>query len=598
MASTQTPEQLSHETSSSLDVLRRGIRRTPQLVRGLAATALIGVAVAAGQIAVPIILQLALDRGGLTSGDVDIDEVTRLVIIGVGLVALTQVFSVMARRQLISRAEAALRELRVLAFDHVHRQSLAVHNEQATGVMISRVTSDVDALSRFVEWGLFAWVVEPVVVLGVFVAIGFYSWQLALVGVLSFAPVYFVLRWVRAQMAEAHDERRSAIGDLLGTFNEALTGAEVVRAYNAQDRTRNRLEHASNRRYQTGLRANLYMSGVFVVGDLIGTVMMAIVLVVGITQREALGLTAGALVAIMLLITLLFSPIAELGESINNAQEAIAGWRKVLDLLDEPIDNLDPIEGNELPPGPLSIEARGINFDYGDGIPILRDVSVVLEAGSRIAIVGETGSGKSTFGRLLCRLADPVDGEVVAGGVALQGVSVDARQSAIRMVPQDGFLFDASIRDNIANGRTGATESEIGEAIELLGLEAWVAGLPLGLDTPVGERGSSLSVGERQLVSFARAAVADPGLLILDEATSSVDPQTDLQLTRALDRLAQGRTIVSIAHRLSTAVAADVVLVFAGGELVEVGHHDELVELQGTYADMFATWSGQGLPNR
>lgn len=594
MAESSTVDpQTQQPTSSSLDVLRRGVRTTPGLVRGLAATALIGVAVAAGQIAVPVILQLALDRGGLTSGDVDIDEVTRLVIIGVVLVALTQVFSVIARRQLISRAEAALRELRVLAFDHVHRQSLAVHNEQATGVMISRVTSDVDALSRFVEWGLFAWVVEPVVVVGVFVAIAFYSWQLALVGVLSFAPVYFVLRWVRARMADAHDERRSAIGDLLGTFNEALTGAEVVRAYNAQDRTRNRLERASSRRYRTGLRANLYMSGVFVVGDLIGTVMMAIVLIVGITQRQALDLSAGALVAIMLLITLLFSPIAELGESINNAQEAIAGWRKVLDLLDEPIDNLDPTQGHDLPSGPLSIEASGVNFDYGDGIPILRDVSVALDSGSRIAIVGETGSGKSTFGRLLCRLADPIDGQVLIGGVALDSVNVDARQAAIRMVPQDGFLFDSSIRENIANGRAGATQIEIENAISLLGLEAWVEGLPQGLDTPVGERGSSLSVGERQLVSFARAAVADPGVLILDEATSSVDPQTDLQLTRALDRLAQGRTVVSIAHRLSTAEAADVVLVFAAGELVEHGPHDELVAAGGTYAEMFATWTGQ-----
>jgi len=276
---------------------------------------------------------------------------------------------------------------------------------------------------------------------------------------------------------------------------------------------------------------------------------------------------------------------------INTAQEAVAGWRKVLDLLDEPIQDLDPETGHVLPSGALSIESVGVDFDYGDGVPVLRGVSVDIPAGSRVAIVGETGSGKSTFARLLCRLADPTNGTILIAGSSLVDVAGDARHQAIRMVPQDGFLFDATIRENISYGRANAKNADIDRAIELLNLNQWIADMALGLDTPVGERGSSLSVGERQLVSFARAAVADPGILILDEATSSVDPQTDLHLTRALDRLAEGRTIVSIAHRLSTAESADIVLVFSDGELIEQGSHGELVAAGGRYAELFAAWT-------
>jgi putative ABC transport system ATP-binding protein len=585
------PEAAVAEEESAISVMRRGLRTTPELVQGLFATALIGVVVAVGQISVPIVIQLALDRGGLTSGDVDTGTVLQLVLLGFAVIATTEALALIAKRRMIVRAEASLRRLRVLAFEHVHRQSLAVHNEQATGVMISRVTSDVDSLSRFADWGLFVWVVEPIVVIGVFVAMAVYSWQLALVALLAFTPVFGAMRWVRKRMSRAHEERRTAIGDLLGAFNEALTGAEVVRAYNAQHRTQRRLDTVSETRYRKGLRANFYMAGVYVVGDLIGAVMLALVLLVGVTQREALDLSSGELVAILFLITLLLTPIAELGETINNAQEAVAGWRKVLNLLDEPIEDLDPASGADLPSGPLSIDSHSVHFDYGDGVPVLRDVTVSIPAGQRVAIVGETGSGKSTFARLMCRLADPVAGDMLIGGVPLTEVSGAARHAAVRMVPQDGFLFDTTIRENISYGRRDATEADIDQAIALLNLGPWVAGLPLGLDTPVGERGSSLSVGERQLVSFARAAVADPGILILDEATSSVDPQTDLQLTRALDRLAEGRTVVSIAHRLSTAESADLVLVFADGELIEHGGHDELVARGGRYAALFAAWT-------
>lgn len=579
------------DSASTLDIIRRGLKTTPELSSGLAITASLGLIFALGQIAVPIVIQQAIDRGGLSSGTVDVGTVTMFGVIGICVVLGSELLGVAIKRRLIVRAETSLRSLRVQAFSHVHRLSLQDHNDQSTGVLISRVTSDVDSLTRFADWGLFTWLVQPVVVVGIFITMAVYSPWLALLGVVLFLPVYSALRWVRARMAAAHDARRTAVGETLGAFTETLNGAEVIRAYRAEPVMAERLDEVSERRYEAGIRSNIFMSGVYVVGDLIGTTMMAVLLVVGITQRDALGLTAGELIAILTLATLLQSPIAELGETINTAQQAVAGWRKVLALLDQRIEISEPDEQLTLPTGALGVETKELSFAYNDGQTVLRDVSVKIEPGTRVAIVGETGSGKSTFARMVCRLAEPQVGDVFIGGQKLAHVSETSRRRSIRMVPQDGFLFDTTIGENIRNGRKDATNADIDAAVELLGLTDWLAGMPKGLHTEVGERGTLLSVGERQLVSFARAAVADPGLLILDEATSSVDPQTDLQLTRAIEKVSVGRTVISIAHRLSTAEASDVVLVFDQGKLVESGPHATLAAGTGPYSKLFAAWS-------
>jgi ATP-binding cassette subfamily B protein len=223
---------------------------------------------------------------------------------------------------------------------------------------------------------------------------------------------------------------------------------------------------------------------------------------------------------------------------------------------------------------------------------VLRDLNLRLPAGGSVAIVGETGSGKTTFAKLLGRLADPTAGTIRLGGVDLRAVSPDERRRAVRLVPQDGFLFDATVGENVRLGRAGAGDDEALAAFTALGLDWWLDELPLGLNTPVGERGGQLSVGERQLVALARAQLGDPGLLVLDEATSAVDPETERALTGALDRLSAGRTLVSIAHRLSTAEAADLVLVFDDGRIVETGTHADLVGADGTYASLYDSWLG------
>ncbi|MBS1838268.1 MAG: ABC transporter ATP-binding protein, partial [Actinobacteria bacterium] len=313
---------------------------------------------------------------------------------------------------------------------------------------------------------------------------------------------------------------------------------------------------------------------------------------VGVWWGPGWGLQAGTLVACLFLTNLIVQPVAELGEILDQTQTALAGWRKVLRLMDEPVEVVEPEPGVELPSGALDLRVDGVEFAYEPGHPVLHEVSLHLPAGINAAIVGETGSGKSTMAKLLTRLADPTAGRVLLDGVDVREVSKASRSSAIRLVPQDGFLFDTTVAENVRMGRPDADDDEVADAFTALGLDWWVATLPEGLATPVRERGDALSVGERQLVALARAQLADPGLLILDEATSAVDPETERALAEALAKLATGRTTVSIAHRLSTAEAADVVVVFDAGRIVQMGPHAELVAQGGVYGRLHESWIG------
>jgi len=289
-------------------------------------------------------------------------------------------------------------------------------------------------------------------------------------------------------------------------------------------------------------------------------------------------------------VTLFVGPVQMGTQVLTDAQNAVAGWRRVIGILETPAELVDAgPEGVELPRGPLDVRFDKVNFAYPTGPLVLRDVSVHLAAGARVAVVGETGSGKTTFAKVLCRLMDPTDGVVELDGVDVRDISHTCLRRSVVLVPQEGFLFDDTILANARYGRLEATEDEVRQAADELGLADWLEGLPHGLATRVGQRGEAMSAGERQLIALLRAHLAQPDLLVLDEATSAVDPELEMRIARALESLMRGRTAVTIAHRLSTAEAADEVLVFDKGQIVQSGAHQELVSQRGVYQRLHAS---------
>jgi len=583
----------------ALKTIRRGLSLSPELRKGLGGTVAIAVVATAGRVVVPIAIQQIID-GGFEANGVEMSFVLQMTLIALAAVVVTGAATGWMHLRLARVAETALSGLRIRAFRHIHDLSMLHQASEQRGVLVTRVTSDVDQISRFMQWAGLMLLVNGLQALLALVVMLVMSIQLGLVVVVLIPMIVYMIQFFQSRLEIAYLTVREKVGQMLALIAETVVGAPVIRAYGIEKRTRERLEQAIEDHRRAGVRAGRLSSIFSGFGELSSAIIVAAVVVVGTILAVNGATTIGTVVAFLFLVQLFVQPVQFMGEAVNEAQTAVAGWSRVLDILDIAPDVADPgPDGVVLPHQPLGARFTNVEFRYprpgetareANAEPALSAIDVEIPARQRVAVVGETGSGKTTFAKLLTRLMDPTSGKVEIGDTDLRDVQFESLRDRVVMVPQEGILFRGTIADNVRMGSPLASTTELRDAFERLGLADWLAEMAQGLDTPVGERGSSLSVGERQLVTLVRAAIADPDLLVLDEATSAVDPATEVRINRALNELTRGRTVVTIAHRLSTAESAERVLVFDDGHLVQDGPHARLVEVDGVYAGLYESW--------
>ena len=498
-----------------------------------------------------------------------------------------------AQVMVISRVgESFLRDLRLRVFDHLQRLSMPFYDREKAGVVVSRMTSDIDSLQELVQLGLLMFVTNGLLLVFSIVVLLVVSWQLMLVCLVALPFVAVASVKFQRDSNAAYLTVRDRIGSTLSSLQEGISGVRVIQAFGRETTEVGRFARRNKVLYDAHMDSVRVQAWYLPVIEFAGIGTTAAVVGVGgwLVGQDAV--TIGTVAFFVLTLTNLFEPVQHLSQLFNLVQSAGAALSKLYDLLDTPVDVAERPGAVDLPDrGPLEID--GVSFRYGPGSLVLRDVHLTVEHGERLALVGPTGAGKSTLAKLAARLYDPTAGAVRFGDVDLRYATLRSLRRRIAVIPQEGFLFNATLRENVCIGRAEAGDDEVREALEMVGALDRFERLPDGLDTEVHERGSRLSAGEKQLVSLSRAALVDPALLVLDEATSNLDPGTEVLVEQAMARLMRGRTVIVIAHRLSTARRADRVGVVDGGRLVELGTHQELLARGGRYAALYESWAGE-----
>ena len=540
----------------------------------------------------PLLTQIAIDDG-VASKNTQILIVT--CICYVISIALSAGIS-FARASFTGRlGEKLVYKLRIRVFSHLQRQSFSFFTNEKAGVLMTRMTSDIESLTVLFQEGLVNFAVQIVTLIVITIYLIVLNPYLALITLLLVVPVNIILTlWFRKVSIFGYLNVRDKIAAILSNLSESLAGMRVITAFN-QRKNRSKLHDETTVAH---FEANIFTGraqAIFGPGtEAVGIVTQAIVLLIGGKMVLNGDLSIGELTAFLLFLTSFFAPIQSLVQLYNQYQQGSASIEKLRELLSTAPSVPEKENAVEIKEVIGHIELKSINFSYEKNKPILKDVSLVVEPGEVIALVGPTGAGKSTIAKLISRFYDPDEGELLVDGYDLRDVKIESLRKQIAVVPQEPFLFNGSIKENVIFARPFATERDIEEACDAVGLTGLISRLPNGIDSAIHERGASLSAGERQLLALARAFLCQPRLLILDEATSNLDLLSESSIERALDNLLEGRTSIIVAHRIATAMKADRIAVVDDGSIIEIGTHEELVQLSGKYSSMYKTWAQRG----